>query len=85
MYFTPIFRRLSIWGRIFNAFNNVLSPLGGKMHRLLIIRNSENGSETILDDACNLLYGCCGHSCDCAAPPIWINKIKNKAIVWENR
>ncbi len=49
---------------------------------ILIIRNSENGAETILDDLCNKLYGCCGHSCDCASP-VWINKIKRKEVIWE--
>jgi hypothetical protein len=49
---------------------------------IFIIDNSENGAGTILDDSCNRLYSCCGHSCDCFIP-IWVNKIKNKEVIWE--
>ena len=36
MYFTQIFRRLSIWARIFNNLYPALSLFFGKMHGLLI-------------------------------------------------
>ena len=49
---------------------------------VFVIKNNENGAETILDDSCNRLYGCCGHACDCATP-IWRNRIKKEEVIWE--
>jgi hypothetical protein len=56
------------------------AELDGKV--IFVVNNNENGAETILGDSCNRLYSCCGHACDCLTP-IWVNKIKNKEVIWE--
>ena len=45
-----------------------------------IILNQENGAVKILDNSCNILYGCCGHTCDCSRPT-WLTDIKNEQVV----
>jgi tRNA G26 N,N-dimethylase Trm1 len=50
---------------------------------ILVIKNKENGSDYVLDDSCKIIQNCCGYKCDCSYP-IWMYKIENKEVVWEN-